>query len=223
LLVSRARWAIAAGLLAALAAGALVVANTDTGAVVTPPESCATEMNDRGELLRRIEPPPAEPPAVALSTNESSGPGEPHQLLGTLYRAEWLRNGELWSVPISAQVDWGMALETSSAAAVTLAVATTSTPSLLTVYGFTSDSHGNGEPAGPPKYAIDCNRDDLVHATPQCRLNRVGERLQLPLVDLPPEVVRIAVSIAWLETGSTRDGQRVLYDTGTWLFSLKKH
>ena len=214
-------WARTAGLLTALAASALVVANGDTGAVATPPKSRATKMNDRGELLRRVEPPPAEPPAVTLSTNESSAPGGPHQRLGTLYRAEWLRNGELWSAPMPAQVNWGVALEASSAAAVTLAVATTSRPSMLTVYGFTSDSHVNGEPLGPPKYEIDCNRDDLVHAVPKCRLNLVEKRLQLPLVDLPPEVVRIAVSIAWLETGSTREGQRVLYDTGTWVFSLK--
>src|SRR5262245_14102703 len=197
------RWAIVAGLLAVLAANGLVVANDNTGAVATLPESSATKMNDRGELLRRVEPPPAEPPAVTLSTNDSSAPAGPHRLLGTLYRAEWLRKGELWNVPMPAQVDWGVALETSSAAAVTLAVATTSRPSMLTVYGFTSDSHVNGEPTGPPKYEIECNRDDLVHATPKCRLKLVGHRLQLPLVALPPEVVRIAVSMAWLETGST--------------------
>ena len=56
---------------------------------------------------------------------------------------------------------------------------------------------------GPPQYEIDCNRDDLVRATPKCELTRVAESLQLALVDLPPGIVRIAVSIAWLETGST--------------------
>ena len=215
------RWAGAAGLLAALAAGALVVAHGDAGAPAHPQESRASQPNDRGALLLRVEPPPAEPPAVTLSTNDSSASGGPRRRLGILYRAEWLRNGELWRAPIPAQVDWGIALETSHAAALTLAIATTARPSVLTVYGFTSDSHENGEPAGPPQYEIDCNRDDLVRATPKCELTRVAESLQLALVDLPPGIVRIAASIAWLETGSTGTGQRVLYDTGTWLFSLK--
>jgi hypothetical protein len=218
------RSAAAAGLLIGVAAaGALVVASVDAEAPAGRPQSHSSTTADRGDLLLRVDPPPPRPPAVALRANDPFVPGGYRIRPGVLYRAEWLRDGARWMAAHPARADWGIAFDAPSTAPVTVDLGVASRPSAVTVYGFTAALRGNGEPAGPPQYEVDCDRDELVHATASCELTRAGATLHLSLARLAPGTVHLAVTIAWMETGSTRSGPPVLYDSGTWLFTLTIH
>jgi hypothetical protein len=205
--------------LTAVGAGLMVIGEAD--APTGSPPGSATETENRGELLRRVDPPPAAPPAVALSTMDSTE-REGRLRTGVLFRADWLRNGERWTVPPPARlVGWGIALDASRNAAVRLHLGTTSRPSALTVYGFTGALSDEGEPTADPEYEVDCDWDKIVKAAPACRLDPAPDGLQLSLGNLPAGVVRIAVTVAWLELQSTGVDQPVVYDTGTWLFTVR--
>ena len=217
-----ARPVVTVALLATLTAvGAWVLLIGEADAPTGSQPSSATATDDRGELLRHVDPPPAAPPGVALSTMDFAEPGGRRLRTGVLFRAEWLRNGERWTAPTPARVvGWGTAFDASRPAAVRLHLGTMSRPSTLTVFGFTGTLSDKGEPTGDPQYEVDCDWDEIVKAAPTCELDPTPDGLQLSLRTLPPGIVRIAVTVAWLELQSTGVDQPVVYDTGTWLFTV---
>jgi hypothetical protein len=76
-------------------------------------------------------------------------------------------------------------------------------------------------PTGDPQYEVDWDWYKIVIAAPTCGLDPAPGGLRLSLRTLPPGVVRIAVTVAWLELQSTGVDQPVVYDTGTWLFTVR--
>lgn len=171
-----------------------------------------------GELLQLAEPPPAAPPTVRLERTDASA--EEQAVEGTLYQSTWLTEGRTVVREASIPVRWGPEQRFDGSGSVVLEVAAKALPSSLTVYVFASEVDDVGEPTSSPVIEVDCSRDDMTAARGACVPTRLPDHFALPIPELPEGELRISVTAAWFETGSTSSGERVLYDTATWLFHL---
>lgn len=179
-----------------------------------------TGRQDRDELLTPVEAPPPEPPVVTLVAEDPSSVRDSRSRIGILYRAEWLRDGKHWKAPAPREVRWNMPMDAVGLSQVLLRIPPAAKPSLLTIYGFTRIDSAE-EPVGRQVYEVECDRQALMRRASRCTLTTSPREVKLLLRHLPQGVLHLAVGISWLETGSTTSGERVLYDSGTWLFTLR--
>lgn len=139
-----------------------------------------------------------------------------------LYRSYWLVAGEVRQTSPARRVPWGPAVLVPKSNNLAMAIRTRARPSSILVQAYSNKLERTGEPSGEPFTTQECPQQALVNGSRHCGLLEDSRRgLILPLVRLRAGTVRLTVNIAWVETGTTSTGRRVLHDEATWLFTLR--